>query len=168
MRRSRAVTPSFAVGMINWDAIGAIGETVGALAVVVTLVYLARQVAYMRSQIRRQQSQDLNELFNSINCTIASSPELAQAMAAAEKGEELSHDQRVQFRHAFIALLNAFENAYIQQLESGQFDRNDELADMILVWLSTPAGIQAWEECKVFSLGEFRRFVDSLNSARSD
>jgi len=56
--------------MINWNAMGAIGETVGALAVVVTLVYLSRQISYMRSQIRRQQSQDFNEMFNAIHCNI--------------------------------------------------------------------------------------------------
>ena len=29
---------------MNWEAIGALGETVGALAVLVTLVYLAMQI----------------------------------------------------------------------------------------------------------------------------
>ena len=29
---------------MNWDAVGAVGELVGAVAVVATLVYLARQV----------------------------------------------------------------------------------------------------------------------------
>ncbi|MEH6593310.1 MAG: hypothetical protein V7746_23775, partial [Halioglobus sp.] len=29
---------------MNWEAVGAFGEVVGALAVVVTLVYLARQI----------------------------------------------------------------------------------------------------------------------------
>ena len=29
---------------MNWEAIGAVGETVGALAVLVTLVYLAMQI----------------------------------------------------------------------------------------------------------------------------
>jgi hypothetical protein len=34
---------------MNWEAIGAIGEIVGALAVVLTLVYLAFQVRYARN-----------------------------------------------------------------------------------------------------------------------
>jgi hypothetical protein len=29
---------------MNWDAIGAIGEIVGALAVLITLIYLAMQI----------------------------------------------------------------------------------------------------------------------------
>ena len=34
---------------MNWDAIGAIGETAGALAVILTLVYLASQVRYAKN-----------------------------------------------------------------------------------------------------------------------
>ena len=33
---------------VNWDAVGAIGETVGALAVVLTLAYLALQIRAWR------------------------------------------------------------------------------------------------------------------------
>ena len=31
---------------MNWDAIGAIGEIIGAIAVVATLAYLAQQIRY--------------------------------------------------------------------------------------------------------------------------
>ena len=109
--------------MVNWDALGAIGEIVGALAVVLTLVYLSRQISHARSEIRRQQSQDTNEMFNSLHCAIAASPELAEAMALAEQGEELSSRQFIQYRHSFIALMNAFENTYIQQQETGEANR---------------------------------------------
>jgi hypothetical protein len=34
---------------MNWDAIGAIGEMLGALVVVITLVYLAVQIRYARN-----------------------------------------------------------------------------------------------------------------------
>jgi len=33
---------------VNWDAIGAIGEIVGAVAVLITLLYLAIQVRHFR------------------------------------------------------------------------------------------------------------------------
>ena len=34
---------------MNWDAIGAIGEIAGAIAVILTLVYLASQVRYAKN-----------------------------------------------------------------------------------------------------------------------
>ena len=41
---------------VNWQMIGAIGEIGGAIAVVLTLGYLARQVRDSASQDRRRQS----------------------------------------------------------------------------------------------------------------
>jgi hypothetical protein len=40
---------------MNWEAIGAVGETVGAVAVVVTLIYLAVQIRQSNSQQRREE-----------------------------------------------------------------------------------------------------------------
>ena len=47
--------------MINWDAVGAIGETVGALAVVITLVYLAVQIRQNTKSIRASTYQSVAE-----------------------------------------------------------------------------------------------------------
>ena len=38
---------------MNWDAIGAIGEMIGALAVIVTLAYLAVQVSHAQRELKR-------------------------------------------------------------------------------------------------------------------
>ena len=37
---------------LNWDAIGAVGEIVGALAVVVSLIYLATQIRTQNIEAR--------------------------------------------------------------------------------------------------------------------
>ncbi len=34
---------------MNWEAIGALGETLGALLVLITLIYLATQVRYAKN-----------------------------------------------------------------------------------------------------------------------
>ena len=44
---------------MNWEMIGAIGEIAGAVAVVLTLAYLARQVRDSARQDRRHQSAEL-------------------------------------------------------------------------------------------------------------
>ena len=52
---------------MNWSAIGAIGELTGALAVVVTLLYLAAQIKHARADSRKALSQarveGIRELF---------------------------------------------------------------------------------------------------------
>lgn len=40
---------------MNWEAIGAIGELIGALAVVLTLVYLAVQVRHSKQLLERNE-----------------------------------------------------------------------------------------------------------------
>lgn len=42
---------------MNWDAIGALGEVLGSIAVFVTLGYLAVQLRHARSETRRSISQ---------------------------------------------------------------------------------------------------------------
>jgi len=44
---------------MNWDALGAIGEVAGALVVVVTLIYLSRQV---RNSLRESRLSAVHEL----------------------------------------------------------------------------------------------------------
>jgi len=39
---------------VNWDAIGAVAEVLGALAVIVSIVYLAAQVRHTRFQLQAQ------------------------------------------------------------------------------------------------------------------
>jgi len=51
---------------MNWDAVGAIGEIVGAAVVVVTLAYLAIQVRHARDEARRALSQGRGEALRSL------------------------------------------------------------------------------------------------------
>ena len=43
---------------MNWDAIGALGEVLGSIAVFLTLGYLAIQVRHARDQVRHSISQN--------------------------------------------------------------------------------------------------------------
>ena len=47
---------------MNWEAIGAIAESVGAIGVIVTLVYLASQLRSNTKAIEAQMSGDMSSL----------------------------------------------------------------------------------------------------------
>jgi len=51
---------------MNWDAIGAIGQVLGSVAVFVTLGYLAVQVRHARSEARRALSQSRGDAFRAM------------------------------------------------------------------------------------------------------
>ena len=56
---------------MNWDAIGAVGEIVGALAVVVSLVYLAVQIRSQNKESRMAAMHEFSAGYRDTLATIA-------------------------------------------------------------------------------------------------
>ena len=69
---------------MNWDAVGAIGEVIGAVAVVVSLLYLAGQVKHMRETSVRNTRHMRNTGIREIFTSISSSPTLSDAWMKVE------------------------------------------------------------------------------------
>ena len=63
---------------MNWEAVGAVGESLGALGVIITLVYLASQI---RTQNRESRIAAVNEWTNQWNqflVSFAEHPDLSE------------------------------------------------------------------------------------------
>lgn len=72
---------------MNWDAVGAIGEIVGALSVLITLVYLTTQIKLSnRIAVAANEAQIQNN-FSAINESIYTDTELAALIKRAEGKE---------------------------------------------------------------------------------
>jgi len=63
---------------MNWDAIGAIGEVVGAVAVISTLIYLAVQIRQSNRNLAEATSASIIQSFASINSRISSDEQFAE------------------------------------------------------------------------------------------
>ncbi len=150
---------------MNWDAIGAVGEIVGALAVVATLLYLAKQVSDAKGAVRRQASQNVNEMFNSIHHVVASSSELAAIDAKAESGQDLLPHESVQFRSLALANFNPFENMYMQAKDIDDLIAIDEVGKMFSA--ARDAFPKMWEENSHFAGSDFREFVDRFDKEQA-
>ena len=66
---------------MNWEAVGAVGEILGAIAVLVTLIYLATQIKQHTLATRALTNSAYAEAGREFNMAIANSPELVRAMA---------------------------------------------------------------------------------------
>ena len=117
---------------MNWEAIGAIGEILGALAVVTTLMYLSVQVReYQRTSIAEGSSKG-HELHSNWRTTLVQNAEAAGALAKANVGEPLSEQDRVQLQ--FLA-----DELFIASVVSNQFGEhsgtfyNDDAYERYLV-----------------------------------
>lgn len=110
---------------MNWEAIGAIGEIVGALAVVVTLVYMVIQIRQNTAAVATATYESTMTGFNDINVVVASDPELASLLdRGTQNPDELSAQEVTQFNF----LLRCYANQWWKLLklhERGSLSEDD-------------------------------------------
>lgn len=112
---------------MNWDAIGAAGEIIGALAVIGTLVYLARQISQSVDLARASQNRSLMESYEGYNDLILANPIVAELLASLEHGTSgLSPADNVRIRHLAYRMMNIWASAELSYV-NGQL-RADEFA----------------------------------------
>jgi len=70
---------------LNWDAIGAISEILAAIAVVITLIYLAKQIRQNSQAVEVSALRDTTEQWNRWSEVLATSSELADIVARGNK-----------------------------------------------------------------------------------
>ena len=109
---------------MTWDAIGAVGEIVGALAVFATLVYLAKQIRVQNRATEMEHFENLMDGFNQFNALIAADKELYRIyMTGLNHPERLDDDDAGRFTALFRIVLNgahkmmeAFEQGAVPEI----------------------------------------------------
>lgn len=105
---------------MNWEAVGAIAELMGAVAVVATLLYVARQ---LEEQSRALSTTVRDSAFHQLqewNYQIIADPLLAnlfQNGAVSEDWSELSRADQARLIHVFYSFFKVFENIYVHAAE---------------------------------------------------
>ena len=105
---------------MNWDAIGAFGEILGATAVFVTLAYLAAQIRQANDLARFNASKDLLNQFNDLNRIVATDSEVRRALM---KPGELTDDEREQVYNVAMMFCNVWMSVQTA-FDNGQVDEN--------------------------------------------
>lgn len=95
---------------MNWEAIGAAGEVLGAIAVFVTLIYLATQVRQSNSLARFNATTELVNQFNELNRMVSTDQSLRKVLS---KESELSDDEREQVYNFAMMFCNVWVSAQI-------------------------------------------------------
>ena len=65
---------------MNWDAVGAIAELLGAVGVIASLAYVARQINQNTRSIRASTEMSGLGAWNQMNAQVSGSPELAELL----------------------------------------------------------------------------------------
>ena len=150
---------------VNWEAIGAIGEIVGALAVVVSLAYLASQI---RTQNRESRAASVHQVIEGYRSSIAvlHEPEMAEIwLSAMEDFDSLAPSHRLRFVIYLTVALRSFEDAYFQFRE-GRLEAETWralLAPLVDV-KSTRSFNRFWELRRHHFRSDFADYVDNLEA----
>jgi len=103
---------------MNWDAIGAVGEIFGALAVFVSLVYLAVQTRNNTRALRSSAFHQVRESFSQVSLAMAADPELAILVNSAVMNEQsLTDNEIIRYHSLLTTLVRRGESAYFQSSE---------------------------------------------------
>ncbi len=149
---------------MNWDALGAIGEVVGAIAVVVTLLYVARQIRQANAQTQAQARYSFIEAYGEMNTSITNSKDVASIFRRGFTGETLDPDEHYQF----FALAGQFLNTWsvlFDLHEDGLLPENQWTMVRldIITMMNEPGGRDFWE--KHGRHGVHKAFRDAVDEA---
>ncbi len=102
--------------IINWSALGSISETIGAVAVVASLIYLGVQIKQNSRAVRATIEQESAKLINQNMMSIAASEELSLLyIQASEDFSSLKDSEKARMLMLLTGLFRAFEVLYRQQ-----------------------------------------------------
>ncbi|MDX1507808.1 MAG: hypothetical protein R3358_05985 [Woeseiaceae bacterium] len=131
---------------MNWDAVSAVAEVVGVIAVVVSLIYLAVQVKQNTNQLRQENMYTLVRGTLDTNWYYHRDP---VAFEVFERGvrsyDDLSPQEQAHF-HSIVVDLSFYLELVRQLCRAGLIDKSalDVNLRFMLAILNTPGGRQWW------------------------
>ena len=96
---------------MSWDAIGAVGEILGAIAVLLTLIYLARQIRQSNRVSKFEASRDVMAAFDETTRILASDKELVEAILK-QPGQQSESDD-YQLNMVTVLMCNTWSNVQV-------------------------------------------------------
>lgn len=147
---------------MNWDAIGAIGELLGAMGVLISLAYLAVQIRSNTMEVRNSTVHNLLdrsvENFNDVMFT-----DLPFLMQKQLTGQVLSRDELAKINMLLRRNLQHFELVYLQ-FKYGHIDEEimDAYREKILEHIRFPSFIRLWPQIKKQHTASFQSYIESL------
>ena len=151
---------------MNWDVVGAVGELAGAIGVIVSLLYLARQIGENTRATRRAASHESAQgLLSWFSHTLAD-PELTRIWTTGiEDLGKLSEEDAARFALLQFNLMKVAEDIHYQHVEGGMdAELWEGWHELWAQYLGAP-GSKAYfgSRARLFSKS-FRRYIEGLET----
>jgi len=141
---------------------GAIGEFIGAIAVVVTLIYLAIQMRQNTNALKLNAARSVTEQLQDMFSLTASSQELAEILVKASGDSALQGAERVRYYTFTSNLVRVYENAFLQ-LRAGVIDHAhwEGMTRMMIDFTSAGGFQEYWRDRKHWVSDDFQEYMES-------
>ena len=147
---------------MNLNDLANIGQVIGAIAVVISLIYVALQIRQNTNAVRSATAQTVHEHFAKWYHLMAADAELSRIAANGLRDySSLSEQERVRFVAAFMSFLSYSQNAFLKWREgllASPLWLGWELVIMNLV--CAPGGKAFWKDRAYMFGDEFRRYIE--------
>ncbi len=149
---------------MNWDAIGAIGEILGAIGVIATLGYLSMQIRQNTTAVKASAYQSITEHLAEINRAVVEDPEMSDlSHKGATDLNSLSARDQARFGAFVVARLRHYENIYYHHqknlIESEVWDAHE---NVLRGMMKNPGVRLAWSNAKAGFPKSFSQAVDKI------
>ena len=116
---------------MNWDAVGAISEIVGVVAIIASLIYVAIQIRQSTDIARATIVHETSVSFSRFHELLAADAELADIYLRGVKGEDLTEIDTRRF-NSLIEITMAYLDDVDHQYKSDLYFDEDDDIDLIL------------------------------------
>ena len=136
---------------MNWDAIGAIGEAISAIAVIVSLVYLAVQLRTNSQTLKANAAWDAEVLWGTSNIAIGEKPEVAHLVhRAAATNAQLEDFSDEEIARIYFMVRGVLQYAQAQWWLWKEGNLPNEIWDMRRKWarnyVNVPIFRMLWDD----------------------
>ena len=150
------------LGLSDWASIA---EVIGALAVVISLVYVGIQIKANTIEVRATNRQHLVSRSLAATHNAASNPELASSLTKASAGETLTQSEVAQYTYFVRGMQYDIQEAYLLYVE-GRLDEPYWLtrASLFRAYMNTSAARAVYERDKALGVlhADFVRWADQV------
>ena len=155
---------------MNWDAIGATAEFLGAIGVIVTLFYLASQLRRNSRALESATNQAVADATQERLLAPAQNPSLAAAFAKSRIGEVLSPTEETQLAFFSRATFRGVQNIFFQHRKGLISDEVWRDYEQVLMGQSIASHTKEWwrSERQTFDRDFVRAYESLISSAKTD
>ena len=149
---------------MNWDAIGAIAELLGAIAVFITLVYLTLQIRQNTQAVRASAMNSSVVQVGNVRRDIYADSEMAEIyLKGSEDPHALSPVDQIRYRTLVHNMLMTQANTHAQSRYAGLPASSwESQAPILRRVLRSPGGRWFWENYRQEFEDAFRLEIDSI------